>query len=160
MPRIISDTGQEIVIEDRPWVLGLMLIAFGLLAVFMTFEGIRKGEAFLLIAGPAFVAGIWFAFGLAIRRTRLTLHADGGATLTTRDKKGLTERHFEPGTLRAGLATQYDDGETYRAILLFDAPEGLERIPLTAYLGSSGSHERVVDRINAWAGYSTGHEYT
>ena len=160
MPRIISDTTQEIVIEDRPWVLGLMLIAFGLLSVFMTFEGIRTGEAFLLIAGPAFVAGIWFAFGLAIRRTRLTLYANGAATLTIRDKRGLNERQFDPGTLRAGLATQYDEGETYRAFLLFDAPDGLERIPLTAYLGSSGSHERVVDRINAWAGHRTEQEFT
>ena len=151
MPKIVTDTPDEIVIEDRPWTLGLVLIGFGLLSVYMVFQGVAERDAFLFIAGLAFTAGIWFALKLGVRRTRLTLRPDGRATLTIRDATGLSQQVFAPGSLRAGLATQTDEGETHRVILLVDTADGLERITLTRYLCSSGSHKEAVDRINAWA---------
>ncbi len=151
MPKITVDTPDRIVIEDRPWFLGLALIGFGLLSVYMVFQGVAERDLFLIVAGSAFATGIWFALKLGVRRTRLTLMPDGQAVLTIRDAKGQSERRFGPGTLRAGLATQTDEGETYRAILLVDTPDGIERLPFTRYLGSSASHGDVVDRINSWA---------
>ncbi len=151
MPKVISDTDTEVVIEDRPWSLALLLGALCLGSVYMAFTGLREGDTFMIIAGPAFAIGLFFAIRWTIQHVRLTLYPDGHATLWVRTAKGVTERHFAPGTLRAGLATDYNEGETHRVILLIETPDGLERLPLTKYLGGSGSHEDIVTRINAWA---------
>lgn len=151
MPTIVTDSHDHIVIEDKPWILGLSLIFFGLAAIATGLQGIAERDLFQVVIGLLFSVGVWFCFKLGVRRTRLTLLPDGTAALTIRDATGLKERSFPSGTLRAGLATQTNDGETYRAILLVETPDGLERVPLTRYLSSSRSHETVVERINAWA---------
>ncbi len=151
MPRIVSDTPSEIVIEDRPFALAVLLGLFLLAAARAILEGIRTGEIVPALAGAAIAALIWIALNKAVRHVRLTLRADGGATLRTRSVSGASLRDFAPGTLRAGLATNHTDGPTHRVMLLVETPDGLERLPLTAYLGGSTSHEAVVARINDWA---------
>ena len=151
MPKILRDTPEGTVIEDRPWFLGLVLVGFCLIAVYMALVGLAERDLFMIAAGTAFAIGLVFVLRLAIRHARLVLHPDGGATLTIRDATGLQERPIAQGALRAGLATDYSEGETHRVILLIDTPEGLERLPFTRYLGGSGSHALVVERINSWA---------
>ncbi len=151
MPRIVSDTRSEIVIDDRPVALAAMLGLFLLVAIGMILEGIRTGEIAPAVAGVGIAALIWIGLRKAVHHVCLTLRADGGATLRTRSVAGASHRDFAPGTLRAGLATDHTDGRTYRVMLLVETPEGLERLPLTTYLGSSPDHAAVVARINAWA---------
>jgi hypothetical protein len=151
MARIVSDTPDEIVIEDRPVALAAILSALLLIALFFALEGFRSGDRAMLLTGAIFAAGTGIALRRAIRHVRLVLRCDGAATLIVRGPGGVTRRTFPPGTLRAGLATDRSEGKTHRVILLAETDAGLERLPLTSYLGSGTRHADVVRRINAWA---------
>ncbi|MEM9095083.1 MAG: hypothetical protein AAGC62_08950 [Pseudomonadota bacterium] len=142
-------------IEDRPWLLGLCLASATIGATALVFHAWDEGSATLGFAAVLFGIGAIWSLHKAIRHTRLTLRDDGTATLAVRDRLGWSTRDFSSGELRAGLETQRDgDGDTQRAVLLVDGPEGVERLPLTAYLTSGSRHEAAVARINAWSARS------
>ena len=150
MVKIVEDTDQRTVIEDTPWVFGLFLILFTCLSLYGIIASIQDADwpAMGISMVMALACGLMLRFG--IRRVRLTL-TDNAAELVTRDFSGTKRQSFPRTQLRAGLATDYTDGETYRVILLVDGNGTLERIPLTPYLSSASSHSKAVTRINAWS---------
>ena len=150
MVKIVDTASGEIVIEDTPWVFGGFLIVFTCLGVYGIFDGLGSADWAQVLICCIVGAGCLWGLCFAIRRVRLILGEDG-AELIVRDARGLARTRFARDRLRAGLATDYNDGETYRAILLVEGEGGLERIPLTAYLCSSSRHEEAVARINAWS---------
>ena len=152
MSRILSDDEDGVVIENRPWMLGFFLIGVVLLSSFMVFEGWREGNWVVIACALGLGAGAFWWFQRDMRVTRLTLHPDGSATLTIRGQAGKDQRHFEEGTLRAAVQTdRSSDGNSYRVMLLIDAPDGsVERLPFTGYFSSFGHHEDVVARIMKW----------
>ncbi|MEO0655207.1 MAG: hypothetical protein AAFY77_10095 [Pseudomonadota bacterium] len=153
MVKVLQDTPDATVIEDRPWVLGLCLIVAMIGSLGLLIPAWRDGDPLLGAVALVLAGGSWAAFRLAIRRSRLTLGADGTAQLSVHARNGWTHRNFAPGTLRAAIETNRSgDGDTTRPVLLIDSADGVERIPLTAYFATSATHDEAVARINAWAG--------
>lgn len=151
MVKLIRDNGNEVILEDRPWLLGLFLIVMTLLAFWLLFEAFITASLGLTLAALAIGGGALLALRTGIRATRLTLMSSGQAHLRLRGHGGTTARSFAPGTLRAGLETHRDgDGETYRCVLLIDGEDGVERLPLTPYFSGNDSGQRAVERINDW----------
>lgn len=152
MVKIIRDTPDETVIEDRPWILGLVLSSATVGATALLFHAWDISNLGLAAASLCLGLGAFWSIDVAIKLSRLTLSADGTAILSVRDRKGWKHRRFTRGALRAAVETnRQSDGDTTRAVLLIDTASGTERIPLTAYFSSSATDEKAVDRINAWA---------
>ncbi|MEM0948972.1 MAG: hypothetical protein AAGK37_16340 [Pseudomonadota bacterium] len=151
MARIVQDTPDEIVIEDRPWLLGLILASTTIGSVALFFHAWDNSFWGLGAVSALMTLGTFYSINLVIKLSRLSLHPDGRAVLSVRDHKGWTDREFVPGSLRAGLETnRMSDTETTRAVLLIDSASGVERVPFTAYFSSSSSAEAAVRRINEW----------
>ncbi len=152
MVKVLHETAHETVIEDRPWILGVFLIAATVGSLSLLVPAWREADLFLGLAALALAGGSWCAFRIAIRRSRLSLGADGTARLSVRDQKGWSHRVFSHRIVRAAVETNRSgDGNTTRPVLLIDRASGVERIPLTAYFATSATHEEAVARINAWA---------
>lgn len=151
--KIILDTPERIVIEDRPWALGLFLIAAVLASLHMMFTALR-GEGIGLLAAAALLflgSALWLRHG--IRHVRLTLLPDGSAHLAIRAFSGMSTHDFAPGALRAAVQSDRDgEGVTTRVMLLIDGSDGVERLPLTGYYTSGSGPETVVRRIVEWRG--------
>ena len=152
MVKVLRETPEETVIEDRPWLLGAIMILATLGSVALLFHAWEEGNPALGLAAALLGSATGYSFFKAIRPSRLTLSADGTATLSVRSSKGWTHRSFCQSRVRAAVETnRTGDGDTTRPVLLIDGESGVERIPLTAYFVSSDSHEDTVARINAWA---------
>lgn len=151
MARISQAPDGTVEIVDRPIILGALLIVFALMDVRLAFMAFEERDLGLAAIALIMGAALWYALTRIVRLSRLVLRPDGSAVFSVRDHAGWTHREFETGTLRAGLATDYNEGETRRAILLHDGEDGLERVPFTAYLSSGTQAEAAVTEINAWA---------
>ena len=152
MVKVLRESSDETVIEDRPWVLGAIMILATLGSVALFFHALEEANVALACAAGLMGFATAFSFHKAVRPSRLTLAADGTATLSVKDHHGWSHRTFKQNRVRAAVETHRDgEGETTRAVLLIDSDQGVERIPLTAYFSSSNTHEDTVATINAWA---------
>ena len=151
MARIVCDTPDVTVIEDRPWLLGVILASTTLGSVALLFHAWDNSSWGLGAISALMTLGAFYSINLVIKLSRLTLYQDGTAVLAVRDHKGWSDREFAPGQLRAGLETnRMSDTETTRAVLLIDSAAGVERVPFTAYFSSAQTAADAVARINAW----------
>lgn len=151
MVKIVRETSSETVLEDRPWLLGLLLIGAIVTAAALLFLAWETGNLVVALAASAVGAAAYVSLVKAVRLSRLTLRSSGQATLSIRDHTGWTHRDFPPGTLRAGLEShRSSDGATFRPVLLIDGEDGVERVPLTAYFGSHDRSKAAVARIEDW----------
>ena len=151
MAKIVCDNPESTVIEDRPWLLGLILSSTTIGSVALMFHAWDTSAWGLGTISALMTLGAFYSINLVIKLTRLTLCGDGTAVLSVRDHKGWTHRHFAAGQLRAGLETnRMSDSETTRAVLLIDNAAGIERVPFTAYFSSSAAAATMVARINDW----------
>lgn len=149
--RIVHDTSDLIVIEDRPWALGLFLIAVMLFSAYVGLVHLATGDWVVLAAVALLGGGAFWWFSRDIRLVRLTLAGDGSARLTVRGFRGNLARDFAPGTLRASVQTDRSgDGEGYRVVLLVDGADGPERLPFTGYFTGGPAPERIAARIHDW----------
>ncbi len=151
MAKIVCDTPEETVIEDRPWLLGLILASTAMGSVALLFHAFDIGSWGLGAIASLMTLGAFHSINLVIKLSRLCLRPDGTARLSVRDHTGWSHRSFGPGQLRAGLETnRMSDTETTRAVLLIDSASGVERLPFTAYFSSAETAAAAVSRINAW----------
>ena len=151
MAKIVQDSPDEIVIEDRPWLLGLILASTTLGSVALLFHAWDNSFWGLGLVSGLMTLGTFYSINLVIKLSRLSLRPDGRAVLSVRDRSGWSHREFGPGCLRAGLETnRMSDTETTRAVLLIDSAAGVERVPFTAYFSSAQTAADAVARINAW----------
>ena len=149
--KITRDTPRIVVIEDRPWALGLFLIGIMLFSAYVGLLFLDSGN-WVVLACVAFLGGsaFWW-FSRDIRYVRLTLLDDATAHLWIRGFKASLTRSFPPGVLRAAVQTDRSgDGETYRVVLLIDQGHSVERLPLTGYFTASLAPKRIAARIHAW----------
>jgi hypothetical protein len=150
--KVIQKTVTHLVIEDRPWLIGILLIvmALGFLAGGMALwaTGQYFGGLMLVLVGggvPILVAG------LMVQRVRLTFdRGTGQITRTCRSVLRLTQETFAFDRLeavRVGASTD-SDGTTYRTELRLKAP--IEIVPFTRYYTSGPKPEQMADAVNEW----------
>lgn len=150
--KVIHRSDQLLVIEDRPWVIGILMVVMALVFLFGSFKLFEAGQGFgglmmLLVGG-----GVPLLIGaLMVRRVRLTFDR-GSGTLTriSRSVRGLTCDSFPLNRLQqAQLGVSTDsDGTTYRTELRLQAP--VETVPFTSYYTSGSRPSEIVDAVNDW----------
>lgn len=150
--KVIHRSDTLLVLEDRPWFLGIFMIAMSLCFVAgglaMMGEGMLLGGAFFAMFGggiPLLIAA------LMVRRVRVSLdRSSGQITRIERSVRGLKQTTHSLARLQeAKVGVSYDsDGNTYRTELRLTGPE--ETVPFTSYYTSGRKPEVMAEAVNAW----------
>ncbi len=154
--KITQNTPALLVVDDRPWFIGLLLIGFaavfGALGLGAVISGYFGGLLMMLIAG---LAGVAFTF--LVERTQLVMDSTAGK-LEIR-KKSMRRKKVDKRDLKdlrhttVESQTSHRNGNpktTSRIVLVFSDDDPDSGTPLTAALTSGGAAERISPVINAW----------
>ena len=152
--KVLHQTDTQLIIEDRPWLLGILMIVMAIAFLGGAIIFFSQGE----MLGGAIMGGVGVGVPLLIavimvQRVRLTF--DRGTGLLTKTRKsvfGLTQTSYALHRItRAVVGVSYgDDGNTYRLELSLSDP--VETVPFTTYHTSGGKPEQLCDAVNTWLG--------
>jgi hypothetical protein len=151
--KVVHRSDQRLILEDQPWLIGLMLIlmALGFLAGALALLG--RGEMFGGLMMGLIGAGVPLLIAaLLVQRVRLTLdRVSGRITRTSRSVRGLRQQSHALDRLTGARvdASTDSDGTTYRLVLLLSDPT--ETVPFTSYYSSSRKPGELVEVVNDWA---------
>jgi hypothetical protein len=150
--KVVHQSETLLVLEDRPWLIGILMIVMALSFAFGAMELIGSGEVLggalmgLLGVGVPLLLGALF-----VQRVRLSLDRQTGlVTRTRRSVLGLTSETYPLDRLKTARvdASVDSDGTTYRMELcLVDPPE---TVPFTTYYTSGKRPQRVAEAVKAW----------
>jgi len=154
--KVIHRTDTLLMIEDQPWLIGVLMIVMALVFAF--------GGMALLVSGELFGGLMMFLVGvgvpvligaLMVQRVRVTFDRTAGTlTRTRRSVLGLTRTTHALDRLegaRVGISTD-SDGTTYRTEL--DLRDPVETMPFTTYYTSGRRPEEMIRAVNDWLGQS------
>lgn len=152
--KVIHRSDSLLMIEDRPWLIGAMMIFAALLFLFGGMVLIGQGE---VIGGLAMIligAGVPLLMAaLIVQRVRVTFdRATGRLTRTVRSVRGLTQTVHALDRLTAARVGAMSDGDgtAYRLELVLDNPA--EILPFTTYYRGGRRAERLCAEVSAWLG--------
>jgi len=153
--QVIRQNPDQLILENRPWLIGSFLIVFIIAFVAGGLAAISVGE---VIMGFAFVilgggAGL-LSFVLFVRRVQVTFDRPGssirfrrksvfGSSDVTHDLKHLD---------RAVVESSYsgDSGATHRCAIILSGGMSAGVHPLTMAYSSGPGAQRAADAINTW----------
>ena len=155
--KVIHHTEQLLMIEDRPWFIGIMMIVMALVFAFGGMAILASGEIFGGVMMLLIGVGVPLLIGaLMVQRVRLTLDRSSGLlTRTVRSVRGLSEESHPLDRLsRATVGVSTDsDGTTYRTELhLADPPQV---VLFTSYYTSGRKPEAMAQTVNNWLAVSS-----
>ena len=150
--RIRQNTPDRLIIEDRPWLLGAVLIVFILAFVAAAFAAASEGKAVAALAFLAIALGAGLVFAFFVERVWLILDRPAG-TIELR-RRNLRRFRSDSHALRdleyALVQTSHDsDGDTHRLALKLRGR--MQPIAMTTYY--SGGRDRpasMADAIDSW----------
>lgn len=155
--KVTTDTPDLLIVEDRPILLGLMLVLFIFVFVWiglhLAFSGEPFGPLFALLftlfGGGAGVA----AFVVFVRRVQVVFdRPEGYVEIRRRNALGGGRvRHALAEIDRAILEKTRSSGSTtWRVALVIEAGQSVGHHPLTFVYSNGSGHRRVADAINRW----------
>jgi hypothetical protein len=152
--KVIHRSESQLIVEDRPWLLGLAMILMALLFLGAGMALLGSGEVFGGLMMVLIGGGVPLLIGaLMVQRVRLTFDRDSGRlTRTRRSVLGLTQVTYALDRLShavVGVSTD-SDGSTYRTELKLRHPD--ETVPFTTYYTSGLRPERICTAVNQWLG--------
>lgn len=150
--KVVLNTDSQLVIEDRPWFIGIMLIVCVLTFAFGGMAILASGELFAGLMMLLIGTGVPVLIGaIMVQRVRLTFDRTAGTvTRTRRSVLGVTQTTHALDRLdraRIGVYTGGDNA-TYRTELDFRDPN--EMVPFTTYHTSGARPQAMVDAVNDW----------
>lgn len=153
--KILRDTPDELVLESRPWRLGLGLIALYLFILWAAFRligngGIIGGVAMIVI-GAAFVA-MMFHFFIRLEKVRFS-RTDACVQIRRTGLRGHSAETVALETIERAIVQTYDHGDsgpTHRTALALRADARVPTVPLTLAYFAGGGAKRAATRINDW----------
>ena len=152
--KIIHQSESQLVIEDRPWLIGILMIIMAVAFLGGSLLFFSQGEFLGGVIMGGVGVGVPLLIGiLMVQRVRLTFDRSNG--LLTRTRKsvfGLTQTQYSlHRLLRAYTGVSHgDDGPTYRMELQLNDPD--ETVPFTTYHTSGGKPAQLVSSVNEWLG--------
>ena len=150
--KIIQRSDTLLMLEDQPWLVGLLVIGMAMLALVGSIGLFGSGQMLGgTVMGLFGVGGTLLIGALLVKRVRLTLDRGAGQiTRISRSVWGLSREEFALARLvEARVGTRSDsDGTTRRAELLLSGPE--QTLPFTDYYTSGESPNRMAQAINDW----------
>lgn len=155
--KVIHRSDTLLMLEDRPWLLGLFLIAMALTFLVSGMAIIAKGMIFSGLFMGVVGTGLPLLIGaLMVQRVRLTFdRTSGQLTRTLRSIRGLKqESHPIDRLVEAFVDANTDgDGITYRMDLRLKDPPAT--VPFAAYHTSGRSPHRMAQAVNDWLARSS-----
>lgn len=158
--KVTTNTPDLLIVDDKPLLLGLMLIVFILVfvgaAAMIVMSGEPWGILFGLIGG-----GMGFAaFAVFVRRVQVVFHRpEGYVELRRRNIFGGSRvRHGLDEIARAELEESRSDngGLLWRVALVIDEGPSVGRHPVTLAYTNGRGHQRVAEAINRWLDVARG----
>lgn len=152
--KVIHRSQSVLILEDRPWFLGIFLILMALSFIFGGMVMMGEGQLFWGAVFAMFGGGLPLLIAaLMVKRVRLTLdRSTGQLTRTMRSVRGLAEEsHPLDRVTIATVGVSIDsDGNTYRTELqLADPPQV---VPFTSYYTNGRKPETMAQVVNDWLG--------
>lgn len=150
--KVIHRTDSLLMIEDRPWLIGGLMVFMALIFLFGSMALFSAGE----ILGGTLIGlvgvGVPLLIGaLMVVRVRLVFdRAAGTLTRISRSVRGLKREDYPLDRLvEAQLGASTDsDGTAYRLELQLRGPS--EIVPFTTYYTSGRRPERLIVAVNDW----------
>ncbi|MBL9051333.1 MAG: hypothetical protein JNK19_14575 [Tabrizicola sp.] len=150
--KVIHRSEALLMIEDRPRLIGIMMIAMALgflvgsMAMFGA--GLILGGVLMGLIG----VGVPLLIGaLMVRRVRLTFDRDAGRlTRVSRSVLGLSREDFALDRVdgaHVGISRD-SEGTTYRMELRLQDPD--QTVPFTTYYTSGSRPEQMAEAVNDW----------
>jgi hypothetical protein len=150
--KVIHRTDTLLMIEDRPWFIGILMIVMALTFAFGAMALLSAGKILGGLAMGLLGTGVPLLIGaLMVQRVRLAFDRQTGQmTRTCRTVRGLTQQSFALDRLaEARVGVSFDsDGNTYRTELLLQGPS--ETVPFTSYYTSGRKPEQMAEAVNDW----------
>jgi hypothetical protein len=150
--KVIHRSDSLLMIEDRPWFIGILMIVMALIFAFGGMALLASGEVFGGLMMVLVGVGVPVLIGaLMVQRVRLTFDRSAGTVVRTRRSVvGFTETKYALDRLdraRVGVSTD-SDGSTYRMELELRDPA--ETVPFTTYHTSGRRPEAMMQAVNDW----------
>lgn len=150
--KVIHRSEKLLILEDRPWLLGLFLIAMALIFFFLGMAIVAKGMIFSGLFMGLIGGGLPLLFAaLMVRRVRLTFDRQTGQlTRTQRSIRDLVQISHAIGRLVEATVdfNTEGDGVTYRMDLRLQDPP--EIVPFTSYYTSGRKPQQMAQVVNDW----------
>lgn len=150
--KVIHWSDRQLILEDKPWLIGVMMIVMALVFLAGGMALFRAGEIFgavmmglLGVGVPLLIAAVM------VQRVRLILDRDTGTiSRTSRSVRGLSHTTYALDRLTEARvdASTDSDGTTYRLHLHLSDPA--EIVPFTSYYTSGRKPERLCAAVNEW----------
>ena len=150
--KVIHRSDTILIIEDRPWFIGILMIGMALIFLFGGMALLSSGE---ILGGMMMIligVGVPLTIGaLMVQRVRLTFDRQTGqVTRTRRSVRGLSRETCPLDRLvdaRVGASID-SDGTTYRMELRLKDPA--QTLPFTSYYTSGGGPDAMARTVNDW----------
>lgn len=158
--KITRDTPEQLIVENRPWLMGLLLIGFTLVFVGVGIGLLVSGEWMGLIFGLGGGGIGLLAFWAFVRRTQVIFHRGQG--YCERRERSLTGmqvvRHRLDEISRAVVEESRSSkgSTTRRTTLVIEQGESAGRHPITKAYDNFNRHRRIAARINDWLAEARG----
>jgi hypothetical protein len=150
--KVILWSDRQLVLEDKPWLIGILMIVMALVFLAGSMALFSSGEIFGGMMMGLVGVGVPLLIGaLMVKRVRLTLDRDTGTiSRISRSIQGLTHTTYALDRLteaRVDVSTD-SDGTTYRMELHLSGPA--EVVPFTSYYTSGRKPEQMCAAVNDW----------
>lgn len=152
--KVTTDTPDLLIVEDKPVILGLMLIVFILvfigIGLWLMLSGEISGLLFATIGGGLGFAA-FFAF---VRRVQVVFQRPAGyVEFRRRNLFGASRKRYaltEIDRAETEESRSAEGGSTWRVVLVIGQGQNVGHHPITLVYTNSSGHRRTAEAINRW----------
>ncbi|WP_298257902.1 hypothetical protein [uncultured Litoreibacter sp.] len=151
--KITRNLPEQLIVENRPWILSIALVAGGLIFFGIGLSVFLGGETFGLLFMAASVIPFGLLFAFARRVQVLFLKEQGTLTFRRRTLMGASEvQHDLASISEAIVQTSHgsDGAPTHRVALIIPEGESAGTHPITLAYDNFSDHHGMANTINTW----------
>lgn len=152
--KVLTDTPDLLIVEDRPVLIAVLLIVFTLIFVGVGLALLMAGEWFGLLFALGGGGAGFVAFWGFVRRVQVVFHRPERYVEFRRRNmfNDSSVRHGLEEIERAEVEETYtsEGSHAYRVVLVVPQGQSAGRHPITVAYSSGTAHLRVAEAINSW----------
>lgn len=151
--KVTRNLPEQLIIENRPWVISLALVAGWALFFAIGLSIFLSGQPMGLIFMAASVIPLILIYFFARRTQVLFLRPEGQLIIRRKTLLGSSQVVHELNEVDHAIVQQSstkDGGATYRVALVFPEGQSAGTHPLTLAYSNFSDHHGMADTINAW----------
>lgn len=151
--KVTHNTPELLIVEERPWLLGLSLIIGALIFAGIAVNSVWSGEpmGLMFFLGSGLFGLFFFIF---VRRVQAVFHRTGSwLEIRRRSLRGYDKIRYELAEINQAIvetSTNNDGARTNRVTLVIPSGQSAGKHPLTQYYASGNGAQKAADAINTW----------